>query len=199
MGHIAIALAVEVHSVGHVVLTARGALSRARVTRITYFPRVGIVRQHSDVDPGGRVPPGVVVPLFRALQAAPIAIGVLASAPLVVATNELVGGVQALVALRALAQLVRVVALVHPVAASGYRIRDGGGFVVGDGVGSCILVISWNSVTRSCNVRTRAKVLLAKVRCTRFRFILYPRPKIINLRIQCIFTGVLKNDFTRNF
>lgn len=70
-------------------------------------------------DPGGGVPPGIIVAFLGALQAAAVAVGVLAGAALVVAVDALVGSVQSLVALGALAQLVLVVALVHTEAPSG--------------------------------------------------------------------------------
>ena len=108
----------------------------------------GHPREDSDVDPGGGLPPRVVVTLLWALQPAPVSVGVLARASLVVPAHTLVCRVEALVALRVLAQVVEREALVHAEATVRRRVRDRRVLGVGNGVRSIVLVARRDSVAR---------------------------------------------------
>ena len=72
------------------VLASRGAPS---VRGCFAWTCTRVVCQHGDVDPRARVPPRVVVALFRALETPSVTVGVLTRAPLIRTAHALVGSV----------------------------------------------------------------------------------------------------------
>eukprot|EP00968_Pinguiococcus_pyrenoidosus_P012008 scaffold1016_cov258-Pinguiococcus_pyrenoidosus.AAC.12 len=120
---------------------------------------LGVVGQHGDVDPGTGRPVGVVVALLGALQAAAVAVGVLAGSAAVVAADALVGRPETAVAPSALAHFVVAVGLVHAVAPRGRRVGHGRLEVVGNGVGSGVVVVGGNAISRRGDVPTGAELL----------------------------------------
>lgn len=172
--HVAVSLLVVVHGVGLVVRAPSGAASGRAVARDI---RRGVT-EHSDIDPRGGRPPGVVVALFRALEPTAVTVGVLTGAAAVVSVYLLVRRVQALVALGLLAQGVVVVVLVHAESARGGCVRSGSLVALCDGVGRGVVLIDRHTITRRRNIRTGAVMLLTEIGNTVLAS--GPREKVIN-------------------
>mmetsp|Transcript_14683 Transcript_14683/g.44114 ORF Transcript_14683/g.44114 Transcript_14683/m.44114 type:complete len:704 (-) Transcript_14683:218-2329(-) len=167
-----------------------------------------VVRQDGDVDPRARRPVGIVVALLGALEAAAVAVGVLASAAHVAPPNVLVGRPEPVVALGAAVEVVVGVALVHAEAA---RVVGGHGTVgvVRDGVRRRVVRVVGDAIARRCHhavilggvAREALAALHAGVAVRRARARLGPagrRPGIRRRarpeRVERVLAGVLDDD-----
>mmetsp|Transcript_16661 Transcript_16661/g.31165 ORF Transcript_16661/g.31165 Transcript_16661/m.31165 type:complete len:291 (+) Transcript_16661:2049-2921(+) len=162
-----------------------------------------LIAEDGDVNPGGGVPPGVVVPLLGTLIAVPISVGVLSSRPLIVPSHALVGSIQALVALCVLAAVVVILVFMHTEAAGLHSVGDSRVNIVGDGVRGGIVGVAGDAVAGRRDVGVRAPrlgaYLCSSIGGVRAPLTLAPRPEVVNLGVGSILAHVLDDDLAVDF